>query len=136
MKKKIELSTIEIPSNKKFGFFFSFIFFITAFYFFLKDQILTTYVFLVLAITFLTITFVKANALLYLNKLWLRLGLLLGIIMNPIILGVIFFGLFTPYSLVMRLFGRDELKLKLKKKKSYWITRKNLIHQNNFKQQF
>ena len=56
--------------------------------------------------------------------------------MNPIILGVIFFGLFTPYSLVMRLFGRDELKLKLKKKKSYWITRKNLIHQNNFKQQF
>ena len=136
MKNKIKQSNIELPSNKKFGFFFAFIFFISAAYFFLNDIIVTAYIFFALAITFLTITFVNEDALLSLNKLWMRLGQLLGMIISPIILGVIFFGLFTPCSLVMRLFRRDELQLKFKKKESHWKARKQLIPQTNFTQQF
>ena len=55
-----------------------------------------------LAVLFLLVTMIKSELLLPLNKLWMRLGLLLGMIISPIVLGVIFFGLFTPIALCMR----------------------------------
>jgi len=132
----MKYTKIELPSNKKFGFFFTFVFFFAAIYFFLSESIITAYTFFSLAMAFLLITFINANALLFLNKLWMRLGQLLGMIISPIILTIIFFALFTPYGLVMRLFGRDELRLKLKKRESYWKSREQLIPQTNFKKQF
>ena len=66
----------------------------------------------------------------------MRFGQLLGTIINPIVLGVIFFMLIMPYGLIMRLFGRDELRLKLKKRESHWKIREQLKYQTNFKQQF
>jgi hypothetical protein len=66
----------------------------------------------------------------------MRFGLLLGMIIGPIVLGIIFFGLFTPYGVVMRILGRDELRLKLVKTKSNWILRSTTSSQTNFKQQF
>ena len=48
------------------------------------------------------------------------LGLALGKIVSPIVLGIIFFGLITPIALIARLLGRDELKLKRPKKSTYW----------------
>ncbi|MDC0141186.1 SxtJ family membrane protein, partial [Pelagibacteraceae bacterium] len=68
--------------------------------------------------------------------LWMRFGFLLGIIVNPLILGIIFFGIFTPISFVMKLSGRDELRLKFNKKPSHWISRNELIKSESFKQQF
>ena len=54
----------------------------------------------------------------------MQLGLLLGMIISPIVLGIIFFGLFTPMSLLMKLFKRDELRLKLiTDRKSHWKER-------------
>jgi len=59
-----------------------------------------------------------------LNRLWFRVGELLHRIVSPIALGVIFFGVITPYALVMRLFGRDELLLrKGSARPSYWVRR-------------
>ncbi len=58
-----------------------------------------------------------------LNKLWFQFGLLLGRIVSPLVLGVIFFGILTPVSLFTRLFGRDELRLKRSAGNSYWILR-------------
>ena len=59
-----------------------------------------------------------------LNRLWFRFGELLHRIVSPIALGVIFFGVITPYALVMRLFGRDELLLrKGSARPSYWVRR-------------
>ena len=104
---------IELPSNRKFGFFFTFIFLIIASYFFLSDSILISYTFFAFALVLLLITFFNENALLPLNKLWMRFGQLIGMIISPIVLGTIFFVIFTPYGLVMRLLGRDELRLKL-----------------------
>ena len=136
MKNKIKYSGVELPSNKKFGFFFTLIFLIAAAYFFLNDNVIIAYIFIIFTAAFALITFVNADALLFLNKLWMRLGQFLGMIISPIILAIIFFGIFMPYSFVMRLFGRDELQLKFKKKKSYWKPRKQLMPQTNFKQQF
>jgi hypothetical protein len=61
---------------------------------------------------FLFVTLLRADAKPPANKLWTQFGLLLGIIVSPVILGIIGFRLFTPTSLVTRLFGRDELSLR------------------------
>ncbi len=82
------------------------------------------------------ITIINADVLFPLNKLWIKFGILLGIIVNPIIMGIIFFGIFTPIAILMRLSGRDELRLRLKKKKTYWINRKTLNRFDSFKKQF
>ena len=60
----------------------------------------------------------------------------LGMIISPIILATIFFGLFTPIAFFMRLAGRDELKLKLKNKRSHWILRDDTSKINSFSSQF
>ena len=127
---------ISLPSNKKFGFFFTFLFLLIASYFFLSESIITAYIFFALSLAFFLITFIKADALTFLNKLWMRLGYLLGKIISPIVLLIIFFVLFTPYSLVLRLFRRDELQLKLLKRKSYWKQRAQTSYQTNFRKQF
>ena len=132
----MKYTKIELPSNKKFGFFFTVAFLIIASYFFLSDRILISYVFFVFTAILLLITFINEHALLPLNKLWMRFGHLIGTIISPIVLGVIFFGIFTPYSLLMRLFGRDELKLKLVKSRSYWKLRVQSMPLTNFRKQF
>lgn len=58
------------------------------------------------------------------NRAWFQFGELLGKIVSPIVLGVIFFGLLTPVGMVARLFGRDELRLKPRAASSYWVERK------------
>lgn len=127
---------IEIPSNRKFGFFFTFVFTLAAAYFYYSANVKWAYVFIATALIFLLITLLKSDALLPLNKLWMRFGLLLGTIVSPIILGIIFFGLFTPYALVMRIMGRDELRLKLDDKTTHWILRCDPITSDSFKNQF
>ena len=96
----MKFSEVELPSNRKFGFFFSFIFVVAAAYFYYSANIVWAYVFITTASTFVLITVIKSDALLPLNKLWMRFGILLGIIINPIVLGIIFFGLFTPIAIL------------------------------------
>jgi len=132
----MKLSEIELPSNRKFGFFFTFIFAVVAAYFSYSANVSWTYVFAATALLFLLITLIKSDALLPLNKLWMRFGLLLGMIVSPIVLGVIFFGLFTPIAILTRLSGRDELRLKYTQKASHWISRSELIKSESFKNQF
>ncbi len=126
-----------LPSNQKFGFFFTAVFAIVGIYLFAKHSSDLSYVFFILATLFLIVTLIKADFLLPLNKLWMQLGLLLGRIVNPIIVGIIFFALFTPISLFMRLFGRDELRLKLSGKGSHWKKCDALVEKSNtFKNQY
>ena len=61
--------------------------------------------------------------LVLLNRGWLRLGELLGRVFNPIVLGLIYFGLLAPVAIAARLLGRDELRLKPRRASSYWIDR-------------
>jgi hypothetical protein len=67
----------------------------------------------------------KPALLATLNRLWMRLGILLGKIVSPIALGILFYGVLTPVAVVMRLTGKDPLRLKLDPgAESYWIVRK------------
>lgn len=129
-------TNINIPTNKKFGYFFSGVFLLVSIYFFYLKSNNVGYIFSSLTTIFIITTFLKAELLLPLNKLWMRFGLLLGMIVSPIVLGVIFFGIFTPYGFVMRIMGRDEMNLKIFLKKSYWIIRSKNSIQTNFKNQF
>lgn len=132
----MKFSEIELPSNRKFGFFFTFVFVMVAAYFYYSADVGWAYVFISMAMIFLLVTLTKSDALLPLNKLWMRFGLLLGMIVSPIVLGIIFFGLFTPIAMLMRLSGRDELKVKFSQKPSHWISRNEPIKSESFKHQF
>lgn len=132
----MHFSEVELPSNRKFGLFFTFVFAVAAAYFYYSSNVVWTYVFIAAALIFLLVTLIKSDALLSLNKLWMRFGLLLGMIVSPIVLGVIFFGLFTPISMLMRLSRRDELRLKFAQKASHWISREEPIKPESFKHQF
>lgn len=115
---------VTLPSDRKFGFFFSFVFAVVAvvstFYY---GNILIGLVGAVICIAFLVTSLTKPAALRGLNKSWAYLGLLMGMIISPIVLGLIYFGLFTPLAAFLRLRGRDELRLKNKMYESYWIKR-------------
>ena len=132
----MKLSDIELPSNKKFGFFLSVVFLIASLYFWYLGNFVITYIFLFITIAFFTITIIKASILLPINKLWMRFGLMLGMIVSPIILGIIFFGMFTPIALFLRLIGRDELRLSLRGKSSNWINKDKSPDSESFKYQF
>ena len=58
-----------------------------------------------------------------LNSVWTRFGELLGKIVSPVALGIIFFGILSPVAIVMRLLGRDELRLRRRTSGSYWTSR-------------
>jgi hypothetical protein len=58
------------------------------------------------------------------NRIWTKLGLLLAKIVNPIVMGLIFFGIFTPIAVLLRARGKDLLRLKFDRNaSSYWISR-------------
>jgi hypothetical protein len=110
-----------LPSNKKFGLLFFGVFFVLALYAYSKNEAtLIIGLLFLLSSVFLISSFFYQSLLSPLNKAWFRLGLALGKIVSPIVLGIIFFGLITPVALIARLLGRDELKLKRPKKSSYW----------------
>ena len=132
----MKFSEIELPSNRKFGFFFSLVFILVSLYLLHQGIHGIAYVICVLAIIFLFIALFKAEILLPLNKLWMMLGFILGLIVSPIVLGIIFFGLFTPVALLMSMLGRDELRLKLGVKSTHWVERKPEQQSGSFKNQF
>jgi len=129
--------TEQLPSNRKFGYFFTFIFAVLAAYFLYTESTVFFYSFSITSVLFFTVTLVHAEFLRPLNRLWMAFGLLLGKIVSPVVMGIIFFGLFSPISLLMRLLGRDELRLKLNKRTSHWRIRNHADGINNhFKNQF
>ena len=83
---------------------------------------------------FLFLAFLKSNILFYPYKIWMKLGLILGWINSRIILGIIFFLVLVPISLLMKIFGHDPLRIKRKNNKSYRENKKN--HMINLKKIF
>ena len=80
---------------------------------------------LVVAVAFLVVALPVPSALAPLNRLWLRLGLLLYKVVNPVVMGILFYLCVTPMGLVMRLFGKDFVRLKCDPEaRSYWIERR------------
>ena len=117
---------IKISSNKSFGLVFFVIFIIIALWPLLNDGNIRIWS-IIVSIIFLILGLLNSKILTPFNKLWMRLGALLGIIVSPIVMGVVYFGIITPIGLIMKLFGKDVLNLKLdKNKKTYWTLKKKM----------
>ena len=76
---------------------------------------------LIIATIFLFFATLKSQVLTPLNKIWYKFGILLGSIVSPIIMAIVFFLVVTPIGIIMRLIGKDVLNLKYNSKNSYWI---------------
>ena len=111
---------IKISSNRSFGIVFGILFLLISLYPLLKDEDLRTWS-IIVSIIFLLLGLFNSSILSPLNKVWFKFGILLGSFVSPIVMGIVFFLVVTPISLLMRLFGKDVLKLKKNNSKSYWI---------------
>ena len=118
-KNSIDKNT-KLPTNKNFGIVFSLVFLIIALFPLINDGNLRIWS-LIVSTIFLFLGLINSKILTPLNKIWFKFGLILGKIVSPIIMGVIFFLVVTPTALIMRLVGKDLLNLKFNKYKSYWI---------------
>ena len=112
---------IKIGSNRSFGLVFFAFFLIIAIYPLTSGGELK-YWSIILSLIFLILGILKSKILTPLNKLWFKFGLLLGSIISPIVMGIVFFIVITPIALIMRILGKDLLNLKRKNKNNtYWI---------------
>jgi hypothetical protein len=76
------------------------------------------------AVAFLVVAYVRPSLLAVPNRLWMKFGLLLAKIVNPIVMGLVFYLTVTPTAAIMRMMHKDPLRLKLDRAaKSYWIER-------------
>jgi large-conductance mechanosensitive channel len=85
----------------------------------------------VVAITFLILGLLNSSVLSPLNKIWFKFGVLLGNLISPIIMGLVFFIVVTTTSFIMKVFGKDLLNLKKNNKKSYWIEKSSIKSKMN-----
>ena len=114
------MDEIKISSNRSFGIVFFIVFLLIATYPLLNNDHVRIWS-LIISIVFLILGLLNSKILLPLNKIWFKFGILLGKIISPLIMGLIFFVVVTPIGLLMRLFNKDLLNLKFNKSKSYWI---------------
>lgn len=131
-------SSPQLPSEKRFGLLFTFVFAVMAAFGYTKGWNVF-WVGLCIALTILVALFAlfAPKILAPFNRAWFALGQLMGRVVSPIVLGAIFFLILTPVALMTRLFGRDELRLKRKNVDTYWIERHHEVAPaKSFKNQF
>ena len=134
MLEKLNKEKIKIGTEKNFGLVFSIVFLIIAFYPLFQASKINIWA-LFISIFFLLFTFVYPSIFKIPNFLWFKFGLLLGKIITPIVLMIIYFFVITPTGIILRLFGKNILNMKIdKNQKSYWINRSSDL--NSFKNQF
>jgi len=114
------MDDIKISSNRSFGIVFFIVFLLIAFYPLIYNGEIRIWS-LIVSLIFLILGLINSGILTPLNKLWFKFGILLGKIISPIIMGIIFFLVVTPIGLIMRFLGKDVLNLKFNANKSYWI---------------
>ena len=117
------MDDIKISSNRSFGIVFFVVFLLIALYPLTYGGEIRIWS-LIISIIFLILGLLNSKILAPLNKIWFKFGILLGKIVSPLIMGIIFFLVVTPIGFIMRLLGKDVLNLKYKKNKSYWIEKK------------
>ena len=111
-------------SNRSFGLLFFIIFFSFALWPLIKSETLNIYL-LFISLIFLTLGSINSKLLSPLNRTWIKFGEILGAIIAPIVMGLVYFLVLTPISLIVRILGKDLIGLKFSKKQNtYWIKRK------------
>ena len=123
-------------TNKKNNIFFGILFFIffliISLYPLISNEPIRIWS-VILSLVFLIITIIRPNLFTYLNRLWVKFGILLGRIISPIVMGLVFFFVVTPIGLLVRILKKDVMGLK-RGASSYWINREDKLQ--SMKKQF
>ena len=120
-------------SNKSFGILFFVVFFLIGIWPIFSDGNLRLWS-LIVSVLFLVLGLLNSRILTPLSIIWIKFGELLGKIIAPIVMALVFFLTITPLCFLMRLLGKDLLNLKFSKNSSYWIKREKNI--GSMKRQF
>ena len=123
----------KIGSNRSFGILFFIVFLLIAFFPLIDGGTIRVWS-LVISIIFLILGLINSKLLTPLNLAWIKFGELLGKVIAPIVMGIIYFFVITPIGLLMRILGKDLLNTKLSSNRSYWIKREKNI--GSMKRQF
>ena len=129
-----DLNDVKLSSNRSFGLVFFVVFLIISLWPVISEEPIRIWS-AVISIIFLILGIINSKLLTPLNKIWFKFGILLGNIVSPIVMGILFFAVVTPTGLILRVFGKDLLGKKFdKEKKSYWIKRETPV--GSMKRQF
>ena len=120
-------------NNKSFGVLFFIVFFLIDIWPIIGSEPIRIWA-IIVSLIFLVLGIINSKLLTPLKKNWIKLGVILGKVIAPIVMGFIYFLIITPIGLLMRLLGKDLLNIKFNKEKSYWIKRSKNI--NTMKRQF
>ncbi len=124
---------INKSSNRSFGLVFFIVFLLIGIYPLFKNGEFRSWS-IIISLIFLVLGIIDSKLLSPLNKLWFKFGLMLGKIISPLIMGIIFFIVVTPTAIIMRILGKDLLNLKYNKKDTYWIEKSDV--KSKMKNQF
>ena len=123
---------VKSKDNITFGILFFIFFLIIGLYPLKSDEVIRVWS-VVLSLVLLIITIIKPNLFTFLNKFWIKLGILLGKIISPIVMGLVFFFVVTPIGILVRVLKKDVMGLK-RGASSYWINREDKVQ--TMKKQF
>jgi hypothetical protein len=126
------LINIKRKDNITFGILFFFLFLIIGLYPLKSNGTIRIWSVL-FSLAFLVITIIRPNLFTFLNKLWIKFGILLGKIISPIVMGLVFFFVVTPIGILVRILKKDVMGLK-RGATSYWINREDKLQ--SMKKQF
>jgi hypothetical protein len=126
------LVNIKSKNNITFGILFFLFFLFIGLYPLISNEPIRIWS-IILSSVFLIITIIKPNLFTFLNKLWIKFGILLGKIISPIVMGLVFFFVVTPIGILVKVLKKDVMSLK-RGASSYWITREDKIQ--SMKKQF
>ena len=126
-------SNIKIGTNKSFGIVFFVFFLIVSIFPLLNDGDIRVWS-LIISLIFLILGILNSKILTPLNQIWFKFGILLGRFVSPVVMGIIFFAIVTPTSVIMRVLQKNLLNLKKGNKKTYWLERSKIksIMKNQF----
>jgi len=123
---------IKRKNNITFGILFFIFFLIVGLYPLISNEPIRIWS-IIVSLVFLTVTIIKPNLFTFLNKLWIKFGILLGKIISPIVMSLVFFFVVTPIGIFVKILKKDVMGLKIGES-SYWITREDKIQ--SMKKQF
>ena len=126
-------SNIKIGTNKSFGIVFFVFFLIVSIFPLLNDGDIRVWS-LIISLIFLILGILNSKILTPLNQIWFKFGILLGRFVSPVVMGIVFFAIVTPTSIIVRVLQKNLLNLKKGNKKTYWIERSKI--ESKMKNQF
>ena len=126
-------SNIKIGTNKSFGIVFFVFFLIVSIFPLLNNGDIRVWS-LIISLVFLILGILNSKILTPLNQIWFKFGILLGRFVSPVVMGIIFFAIVTPTSVIMRVLQKNLLNLKKGNKKTYWLERSKI--KSKMKNQF